>query len=276
MAIALITTALMIVGPLMGVSDEANAIISLLAGLSFTLMHGSAALGFQRLLIFLGITVVLSFTSEAVGVATGLIFGNYHYTDLLGPKLLGVPLMIQVGYVSMGYASLITARVILGCADVTPRGWNLVKSALVGAFTMVAWDVSLDPLQSTVAGDWLWHDGGGYFGVPLHNYAGWFGTVFLFMLLYLGYETKNPLSPAAGIRSSALFWSGPVIYYALMGLQIVFGPIVEPLVPPIASPANYTGTLVALEQSLSLIAIFTMGGPVLMAVCRLTAPRDPS
>lgn len=59
-----------------------------------------------------------------------------------------------------------------------------------------------------------------------------------------------------------------------MGLQIVFGPIVEPLVPPIASPANYTGTLISLEQSLSLIALFTMGGPVLVALCRLTAAHD--
>src|SRR5712692_3697348 len=38
---------------------------------------------------------------------------SYYYTDLLGPKILAVPPLIQGGYVAMGYASFTAARVIL-------------------------------------------------------------------------------------------------------------------------------------------------------------------
>jgi putative membrane protein len=63
----------------------------LLAALIFVFVHGCIALGPRNMIAFSLITVVVSFASEVVGVATGLIFGAYHYTDQLGPKLLGVP-----------------------------------------------------------------------------------------------------------------------------------------------------------------------------------------
>lgn len=277
MGATLIVTAILVAGPLIGINDQVNSILSMLMGFSFTLLHGGVSLGMKRLITFIVITVALSLTSEALGVATGVIFGRYYYTDLLGPKILGVPIMIQVAYVSMGYASLTIARIILGYAATTAKGWGVVKIAICGAFVMAAWDVSMDPYQSTVGGYWIWQDGGGYFGVPLHNYAGWYFTVFAFMLIYLLCETKNPLPPAAdGLRTSPLFWAGPAVYYALMACTIILNPIVEPLVPPIALPQNYTGSLAAMEQSLSLIASFVMGMPVFFALCRLNSVREPS
>jgi len=259
-------------GPIIGVPDGVNAVVTLLLGLIFTVVHGGLAWGWKRIAVFMGITIGLSFTSEAVGVATGLIFGSYHYTDLLGPKLLGVPLMIQVGYVSMGYASLITARAILGDLG-TPQGWRIVGVALCGALLMSGWDVVMDPYQSTISGEWLWRDGGAYFGIPLHNYVGWFSTVFVFMLIYLLYESWNPLPAPAGPRASTLFWSEPVVYYALMALGLVITPVVDPAKPPIASPENYSGSLDAMQQSLSLLTIYVMGTPVIIALLRLGGRR---
>ena len=46
----------------------------------------------------------------------------------------------------------------------------VLAASLAGAFIMVSWDVAMDPYQSTVTGDWIWHDGGGYFGA--HPYQG--------------------------------------------------------------------------------------------------------
>jgi putative membrane protein len=219
------------------------------------------------------ITVVISFSSEAIGVATGLVFGAYHYTDQLGPKLLGVPPMIQIGYLATGYASVMMGRIILSLLRPV-TGWAILAASLAGAFIMVSWDVAMDPYQSTVTGDWIWHDGGGYFGVPLHNYAGWFGTVFAFMLVYFVFASRYAEQPREDLMGDhTTFWSLPVVYYALIAIGIIIVPVVGGISLPYASPSNYDGTLQALEASLSLVAIFVMGTPVVFAICRLFLDR---
>jgi uncharacterized membrane protein len=273
MIAALLFIAILDIGPLVGIDNNANAILTLLAALIFVVAHGYIALGRRNIIAFILITVIISFTSEAIGVATGLVFGAYHYTDLLGPKLLGVPPMIQIGYLAVGYASVMMGRIILSLLrPVTGRA--ILAASLAGAFIMVGWDVAMDPYQSTVMGDWIWRDGGGYFGVPLHNYAGWFGTVFVFMLVYLVFASRYAEQPQEDlIQNRTAFWSLPVFYYALTALGIILVPLVGGVSLPYASPANYTGTLAALELSMSLVAIFVMGTPVVFALCRLLLDR---
>ncbi len=261
------------VAPALGLSDALNTVLSLAAGIGIVVAHGGLALGWKRIAVFIGITFALSFTSEVIGVATGLVFGRYHYTDNLGPKVLGVPPLIQCGYIAMGYTSLVIARIVLG-ALATPRGGRLLAVAICGAFVMVSWDVAMDPYQSTVSGDWIWHDGGGHFGVPMHNYAGWYATVFAFMVAYLAYESRDPL-PAA-LPHRPLFWSAAVAYYALNGFGIVIAPLVYHPKTPIASPLNYTGTMELLQWSMALVAMFVMGTPVAMALARLATDPGPS
>jgi uncharacterized membrane protein len=268
--------AILDIGPLVGIGANANAVLTLLAALIFVVVHGYIALGWRNIAAFILITVVVSFTSEVIGVATGLIFGSYHYTDLLGPKLLGVPPLIQIGYLATGYASLVIGRIILSLLGHV-AGRAILAASLAGALIMVSWDVAMDPYQSTVTGDWIWHDGGGYFGVPLHNYAGWFGTVFVFMLVYLLFASRYIEQPRKDlIRNWSVFWSLPVFYYALMALGIIITPLIGGVPSPYASPGNYTGTDRALEASLSLIAIFVMGGPVVLALSRLYLDRTPA
>jgi putative membrane protein len=273
MIAALLFIAILDLGALIGIGDDANAILTLLAALVFVSVHGHVALGPRNMIAFALITVVISFTSEAIGVATGLVFGAYHYTDQLGPKLLGVPPMIQVGYLATGYAAVMIARIILSLLRPV-TGWAILAASLAGAFIMVSWDVAMDPYQSTVAGDWMWHDGGGYFGVPLHNYAGWFGTVFLFMLAYFIFASRYPEAPREDLMGDlTTFWSLPVVYYALIAIGIIDVPLVGGISLPYASPANYAGTPAELEASLSLVAIFVMGSPVVFALCRLFLDR---
>lgn len=273
MVVLLAGIAILNLGPIIEIDGDTNAILTLLIGLAFTIVHGRMLLGWKRLLAFLAITVIVSFAAEAIGVATGLVFGKYYYTENLGPRLLGVPPMIQIGYVAMGYASFITARVILGALR-TPKRWEILGVTLGTAFLMVSWDVAMDPYQSTIAGDWIWQEGGPYFGVPLHNYAGWFCTVAAFTFLYLVYEQFNPLPALSGPATRASFWSKPVIYYALIGIGILVTPLVGGVELPIASPQNYSGSLDNLMQSLSLIALFVMGTPVTLALVRLLNSRS--
>lgn len=260
-------TAALIFAPWLHISNDVNAICTLIAGFAFLLLHGSVALGWRNIIAFVLITYVWSFTAEALGVATGLVFGAYHYSNNLGPKVLGVPITVQVGYVAVGYASLIMARAILGLRPAVLR--NALGIALAATFFMVSWDVSMDPYQSTVSGDWLWHNGGPYFGIPVHNYVGWFGTVLGFMVLYQLYAARNPEKRDEAIGASRLFWALPVAYYALMALGIILTPLVGGIPFPFASPQNYGGTVAVLGPTLSLIAFFAMGTPVVCALLRL-------
>lgn len=82
-------------------------LLTLLA-FGFALTHGSQRLGWRWALALLAITFAVSLTLESVGVATGLVYGPYHYTPKLGPKFLGlVPLLIPVAWFMMTYPSLV-------------------------------------------------------------------------------------------------------------------------------------------------------------------------
>jgi uncharacterized membrane protein len=59
------------------------------------------------------------------------------------------------------------------------RPWATV---LVGAAALTAWDLFLDP-QMVEEGYWTWPGGGPYRDIPLSNYAGWFATAAVVMVL---------------------------------------------------------------------------------------------
>jgi uncharacterized membrane protein len=82
----------------------------------FSLTHALYALGWQHTLVFFTTSAVISWAFEQVGVATGAIYGPYHYTDVLGVKLGHVPLLIPLAWFMMIYPSYVIANLI---ADAT-------------------------------------------------------------------------------------------------------------------------------------------------------------
>lgn len=269
MIAALVLIAVLDFGSALGVPNAVDAILTVLAGFAFMCIHAWIAWGWKNALAFIVITAVISFASEALGVATGFVFGAYHYTNLLGPKLLGVPLLIQMAYIAVGYASIVVARTIL--SKLRPvAGWSILAVAIAGAMVMVSWDVSMDPLQSTASGDWIWANGGPYFGVGMHNYVGWFCTVFVFMFAYyLFARHTSETERAALIGNRSWFWALPAIYYGLMALNVIAGAFLGGVTLPYASPQNYSGTPTEMSVSLALVATFAMGIPVVFALARL-------
>jgi len=143
----------------------------------FALAHCAALEGWGRTGIFFAVSAVVSYFMEEIGVQTGIVFGRYHYGDLLGAKLGHVPVIIPLAWFMMIYPSWMVARAIL-------TGLNLGKLpgitalAAVAAFVMTGWDVVMDPGMAA-EGNWVWEHGGAYFGVPRHNYLGWLATTFL-------------------------------------------------------------------------------------------------
>ena len=189
-------------------------LLTLLA-FTFSVEHGSQSLGWRRTLLLLFLTFSISLLFECVGVVTGLIYGPYHYTDKLGYKVLDmVPVLIPIAWFMMTYPSyMIAARLVPTMKSI--HVWRLLVAA-VGALVMTAWDLAMDPMM--VAGDhWVWEQPGAYFGIPLHNYWGWWLTIFITFLLFLNLARVRP----GQVSASESFITLAVWCYALVGFSTI-------------------------------------------------------
>ncbi len=178
------------------------------------LAFGFARLGARRTLTFFAASCLISATAELTGTKTGWPFGGYEYTDFLGAKLLGrVPFPIPLSWFYMGFASLLLADAIA-----VARGWRrrTLCAILLGAYLLTAWDLVLDPSmaapQLQYIHFWIWHEHGPYFGMPLRNLAGWFGTGLVFIAAgrLLWNERASPVVPAAlpfAVYAINVLWS---------------------------------------------------------------------
>lgn len=117
----------------------------------------------------------LSLASELSGTTSGLPFGPYSYTELLGTKWFDhVPVVIPLSWFTMALPGYIMA-----CKLVPQRRWVRV---LLASYLLVAWDLSLDPAMSFLTKYWVWGAEGPYYGMPLLNLFGWFITGLVLML----------------------------------------------------------------------------------------------
>jgi putative membrane protein len=175
--------------------------------LAFALLHGAMRHGIAGIAVFAILCFVVSNAFENLGVETGFPFGQYFYTDAMGLKLFVVPLLIGPAYFGAGYTSWVLASILLGEIDRVPDRLAVVAIPVVAAFIMVGWDVCFDPGSSTLCRLWIWQDGGGYFGVPLTNYLGWYLTVFVFLFVLSLYRARRQITDAT--RLSSTYWAQP-------------------------------------------------------------------
>jgi putative membrane protein len=166
--------------------------------------YGVSALGLRRTLLFFLAATVISATAELTGTKTGWPFGGYEYTSFLGPKLLGrVPVAVPLSWFYMGFASFVLADVIVARRAPESAAARTVWSIVLGTWLLTAWDLVLDPSmaspQMQYVHFWIWHESGPYFGMPLRNLAGWFGTGLLFVTVgrLLWRERVAPVAPVA-------------------------------------------------------------------------------
>ncbi len=186
---ALITIYFVAASALGSVSSRFTTPLVTLTGFTFALLHAGQREGWKRALWLLALVFTVSLAFESVGVATGWVYGPYHYTDQLGPKFLGlVPYLIPVAWFMMSYPSFVIAD------RMVPPSWKrwqrILSVAAVGGLVMTAWDVIMDPIM-VAGGNWVWDVKGAYFGIPLQNYWGWWLTIFTTFALYLWLVGKD-------------------------------------------------------------------------------------
>lgn len=157
-------------------------IVTVVLGFAFALTHAGMTRGLRAAGALALATTIGGFAVEAVGVATGFPFGRYAYDALLGPALLGVPVVIPLAWTWMAWPAWIVAGHLVSPG----RRARTVARVLVAGVALAAWDLFLDP-QMVAAGYWSWDSSGpelpGVPDVPVINYVAWLGVAVLMMAL---------------------------------------------------------------------------------------------
>ena len=195
--------------------------ISTLLAYLFAVLHAGQREGWRRAGLLVVIVFLTGLTFESIGVATGWVYGPYHYTENLGPLFLGlVPYLIPLAWTMMIYPSLVIAgRIIPGHWSGAGRGFAM---AALGGVIMTAWDVAMDPMMVS-GGNWVWEVQGAYFGVPLQNFWGWWLTTFIALLLYQVAASRIKSKPLAipdrwAVGSYVITGTSTVVVDLLIGL----------------------------------------------------------
>jgi len=220
---------------------------------AFAMAHALFMLGWRRALAFFALTAIIAFGFEYIGQSTGAIFGRYEYTDVLGWKLFTVPVAVLLVYFMVIYPCYVIANLIISANPISQlhtMRW-ILWAAVLTAFVMTAWDLTLDPLMADQVKAWVWLDGGQYFNVPFQNFFGWLLTTFAIGSAYRFAETRLPLAPLGRMKKWIVIL--PVAGFAALSVGDLF----------IGYPADTR-----------VIPLFVMGVPVLAALLHFYEPPD--
>ena len=162
-----------------------------LLGSTVSVVHAVVSRGARTGAGVLLATAATAVVFESVGLATGFPYGEYTYSDDLGPTLLGVPFLVPLAWLMMAWPSWLLAHRLT-------RGGRRAARVGVAAAVFAAWDVVLDP-QMVQAGYWTWaHPQPSLPGidtVPLTNLAGWLLAGLVLMALLDLLVTRTPVEP---------------------------------------------------------------------------------
>lgn len=274
--------ALLAISSLLPAAIPVSLLVLLL--LAFVLVHGALRYGWGGILVFIAIALVVSNILENVSILTGFPFGHYHYTDGLGVKLFLVPLLIGPAYIGTGYLAWTIANVLVGDVRRDARAFILVATPVIAAFAMVVWDLCFDPTLSTILKFWVWEQGGGYFGVPLTNYLGWYLTVYLFYQSFALYVRIGPArrGGAAEPIMPRQFHYQVVVTYAVIGLSYTL----QYLSTTNRTVTDATGAVwrtAAIHETAAIVGLLTMVFIAVLAAVKLlqnavepTPPNEPA
>jgi len=157
----------------------------------------------REVLIWALLVFVITFALEALGTATGKIFGPYTYGQTLGPKLFAVPVVIAFNWLLVILGALSLAQLIFR---------SRLPVAVATAALAAGFDYLLEPTAIRLD-YWTWQAA----GIPLQNYLAWFVIALAAALfyVYLKFSVKTRL---------------PLVYFLI---QLVFFAALRIFPPPV-------------------------------------------
>jgi putative membrane protein len=233
----------------------------------FALAHGSAVYGRKGIWMFVAFCLGFGTLAESASLRTGFPFGRYYFTDVMGPKFFQLPLLLALAYLGIGYVAWTVALLILGDTGKPIRGARLLALPLLATVIIAAWDLSMDPDWSTLDHAWIWRDGGGYFGVPVSNFFGWFFTAFFYYQAFALYCGANSIVTPPSKQHR--FWLPAILLYAACALGNLL--ILRlPMAPPVVTdPAGKQWVTADVLGACALVSLLVMLPFALLAWLRL-------
>jgi uncharacterized membrane protein len=232
------------------------------------LVHAVFAYGARRALILFVVCNAIAYAMENLGTATGFPFGAYHFEVGANLPHVGlIPIIVGPLWFGAGYFSWTVASVLLDGADrQLDRPFNLVALPVVAAFVMTQWDLVMDAPNATIAKVWIWHEGGGMFGVPLSNYLGWLLTSWLIFLAFA--LCLRHFGPGLNSRTSVRLQATGILFYAGAGLTHIV-PWITGQTGVALDARGYGWQVHDIREGTVVILLLTMVFTALLAALRL-------
>jgi uncharacterized membrane protein len=194
-----------------GPARAVAVVVTVAIGFALSVGHAAATRGARTALGLVAVFTGGGLAVEAVGVATGFPFGGYAYTDALGPRLFGVPLVVPLAWAWMAWPAWLAATRLT-------RG--SVQRIGLAALALATWDLFLDP-QMVAAGYWHWSGVGAHLpgvpGVPVLNYLGWLGVSVVLMAIFSS-GARGAATPRDAPMLALYLWT----YYSSVLAHAVF------------------------------------------------------
>lgn len=211
---------------------------AMLSMLAICIWHSWMVKGRRQTIAFFLIAWAISWFCEFIGHNYAWFFGNYKYTDTLGPRLGGVPLVIIVTWSVIIYSAFMLIDWLVGMkGEQRARSWwgKGLWAVLISAATatlVCAWDLMVDPFATSKvwqtaankAAWWWWAEGPylkelepwkGKGGVPIGNFVGWWlAPFFIILVFYLVFQKKN-------LINDRLVNAAPLAIYAYVYFAVV-------------------------------------------------------
>jgi putative membrane protein len=105
----------------------------------FALTHGSVLYRVKGISVFALCCLAFGTLAESVSLRTGFPFGRYYFTDVMGPKILQLPVLLALACLGIGYVAWILALLILGHMDKPLQGTGVLALPALATLIMLAW-----------------------------------------------------------------------------------------------------------------------------------------
>lgn len=213
-----------------------------LAGLSFWSCH--VLFGPRTAWPFLGIAAAMGWFAEQMGSTRGWFFGSYTYTEVLGPRLGDVPLVIPMMWFGLCHIGLVIASLALWRQPgPAAGGWKpLALTAWLAAMVVTAFDLGADPYFVYQLKAWVMvKKDGGWFGETIRGFEGW--VIVSFAITAVVLAVARPRLAATDRRAGWAALAPLAMYAFMMAFQLVE----------------------ALPAALRVVAFFAMGIPLVVA-----------
>lgn len=191
--------------------------------------NAARLLGSARALRFVVIAVGAGWFAEQMGSTHGWFFGDYHYTDMLGPRVGNVPFVIPLMWFALTYIGFVMANLIVWHAPLDgAQGLGpAVLLSFLAAMIVTAFDLGADPYFVFVLKAWVMvKTDGAWFGETVQGFLGWMFVAFVIIAVFR-LSSRGPAGRVAGAFTARHALVPLGMYASGMVFQMIYGHPVE-------------------------------------------------